>query len=162
MGKKIISIMLIIILILMSMPLEPIAEWLTSHATTTTWEYNYTGGKQTFTPPVKGIYQIEAYGAQGGNTSGAAGGKGSYATGRILLSKNQAISLYVGGQNGYNGGGAGNTYQAVGGGATDIRLINGNWDNLEGLKSRIMVAGGGGGVAHPTYNSAGVEVMLVV
>lgn len=31
------------------------------------------------------------------------------------------------------------------GGATDFRLIGGDWNNLEGLKSRILVAGGGGG-----------------
>ncbi|HBF9850610.1 TPA: hypothetical protein KO441_004032, partial [Clostridioides difficile] len=30
------------------------------------------------------------------------------------------------------------------GGATDIRLIGGSWDNEQGLLSRIIVAGGGG------------------
>ena len=34
-----------------------------------------------------------------------------------------------------------------GGGATDIRLISGNWDSFESLKSRIMVAGGSSGGA---------------
>ena len=32
-----------------------------------------------------------------------------------------------------------------GGGASDIRLINGNWNDKSSLISRIMVAGGGGG-----------------
>lgn len=31
------------------------------------------------------------------------------------------------------------------GGATDFRLISGQWNSTEGLKSRILVAGGGGG-----------------
>ena len=49
----------------------------------------------------------------------------------------------------YNGGGGmkipysdGNN--ATGGGATDIRLTNGAWDNFNSLKSRIMVAAGAG------------------
>ena len=33
---------------------------------------------------------------------------------------------------------------STGGGATDIRLTNGNWNNFNSLKSRIMVAAGGG------------------
>ncbi len=54
----------------------------------------------------------------------------------------------------YNGGGSGG-YSTVGietgtngGGATDIRLLNGNWNDFESLKSRIMVAGGGGGSSY--------------
>ena len=39
-----------------------------------------------------------------------------------------------------------------GGGATDIRLTNGDWDNFNSLKSRIMVAAGGGGRG---YHSSG-------
>ena len=35
-----------------------------------------------------------------------------------------------------------------GGGATDIRLTNGDWDNFNSLKSRIMVAAGGGGAGY--------------
>jgi hypothetical protein len=33
----------------------------------------------------------------------------------------------------------------TGGGATDIRLVNGNWDSFNSLKTRIIVAAGGGG-----------------
>ena len=36
-------------------------------------------------------------------------------------------------------------YEAAGG-ATDIRTVSGNWNNAESLRSRIMVAGGGGAV----------------
>lgn len=48
---------------------------------------------------------------------------------------------------GYNGGGnstkAYHGNSGVGGaGATDVRLVNGLWNNFDSLKSRIMVAGG--------------------
>ena len=51
----------------------------------------------------------------------------------------------------FNGGGSGsyytNRYHANAGGATDIRVQteNANWDDFDSLKSRIMVAAGGGG-----------------
>ena len=58
----------------------------------------------------------------------------------------------------FNGGGAGgqaggsSTYSYAnyfggpsGGGATDVRLVSGTWSNLASLRSRIMVAAGGGG-----------------
>ena len=41
----------------------------------------------------------------------------------------------------YGGGGPG---QYGGGGATDIRLLSGNYDNFTSLKSRIIVAAGAG------------------
>ena len=97
---------------------------------------------------------------------------GSYTSGLINFKKNNGMYIYVG-KNGYgnssnpenkahrfNGGGYGNFvcykyYLGIntpnygldyaGGGATDIRLKNGSWDNFESLKSRIMVAAGAGG-----------------
>ena len=50
----------------------------------------------------------------------------------------------------YNGGGKGSSTNGTdgsntGGGATDVRLVNGSWDNTSSLISRIMVAGAGGG-----------------
>ena len=44
---------------------------------------------------------------------------------------------------GYNGGGYRYGYKG-GGGATDIRLKSGTWNNSTSLLSRIIVAGGGG------------------
>lgn len=62
----------------------------------------------------------------------------------------------------FNGGGStsNKTWHTggAGGGASDIRLINGPWNNLNSLKSRIIVAGGGGGAQSTcgqTYTSAG-------
>lgn len=110
-----------------------------------------------------GIYKLEAWGAQGGSYStDLAGGKGAYTSGIIELEENAILYLHVGSQGGsenattntggYNGGGAsGNNSGGKsmgGGGATDFRLTAGEWDDATGLRSRIMVAAGGGGNAY--------------
>lgn len=122
------------------------------------YNFDYTGAAQTFTTPVNGIYRVQLWGAAGGSAVGVLGGNGAYTTGQISLDKSTVLYPYVGEYyNGYketksfNGGGHG-TYSikgdskaANGGGATDIRLTNGTWDNIESLRSRIMVAAGGAG-----------------
>ena len=82
--------------------------------------------------------------------------------GEISLISEYAIYIYVGQQGyrttaltisggGWNGGGNGDTSgndgnsRTGGGGSTDIRIISGNWNAWASLKSRIMVAGAGGG-----------------
>lgn len=124
-----------------------------------TWEYDYKNEVQEFEVPCDATYKVELWGAQGtGN-----GGKGGYSKGNIQLTKQNKLYIYVGSQTkttedytigGYNGGGYGSKYGEVsgyvnysyaGGGATDIRTVNSNWDNFLSLKSRIMVAGGGAG-----------------
>lgn len=127
--------------------------------------FNYTGGVQSFTAPLNGIYSLKAYGASGGNSArytSQRGGKGGYASGYIKLLAGQTLFIHVGGQGGdpnaadstsdgggYNGGGSlisgQSAYGAPGGGATDFRTSPGTWDNLTGLQSRVLVAGGGGG-----------------
>ncbi len=103
-------------------------------------------------------------GASGGVPDDISYGQGAYTKGSIHLKKGDTFYVYVGekGKNNrtvsFNGGGYGGYGKEIGwsgGGATDIRLMNGNWNNLEGLKSRVMVAGGGGGVASVEYNTAG-------
>ena len=112
---------------------------------------------------------MECWGAQGGrgladgNLEGI-GGKGGYAKGTINLSANDQFFIFIGGKGtdakistrvagGWNGGGIGDYDGADdecgggGGGATDIRVTNGNWNDFTSLLSRIMVAGGGGGAA---------------
>lgn len=125
------------------------------------WNFDYNGtngsdgSAQTFEAPCTGNYKLEVWGAQGGsvdaNTSN--GGKGGYASGDINLEKNKNLYIYVGNQptlaiNSYNGGGNTNNSHyptSDGGGSTDIRLTNGLWNNFDSLKSRIIVAGAGGG-----------------
>ena len=133
--------------------------------------FRYTGDYQEFVVPETGTYKIEAWGAQGGGEINFPGGKGGYTAGNITLNANDVLYVYVGGMGksepsksnagGYNGGGYSgfnnNTqwFSYGGGGATDIRLVDGDWDNVVGLRSRIMVAGGGGG----TINAAKYSVV---
>src|SRR5574344_1673527 len=121
-----------------------------------TWSYDYTGGSQAFTTPCTGTYKFETWGAQGGNSSstGGTGGKGAYTSGVLSSNINSIYYLFVGGQGssattsagGYNGGGYNNGFsQAAGGGATDVRLVNGSYNDATSLNSRIMVSAGGSG-----------------
>ncbi len=109
------------------------------------YDFKYTGDSQTFEVPKDGLYKIELWGASGGDLSQYLGGRGAYTVGNIELEKDDTLYIYVGNIT-YNGGGI-NTdiYGRAGGGATDIRLANGNWNEFDSLKSRIMVAAGGGG-----------------
>ncbi len=154
------------------------------------YDFEYTGDVQTFTAPIDAYYQIELWGAQGGNASDTyIGGKGAYTKGTIFLKKDTNLYIYVGatgnrnlkfisdtvtdsavnytwprkyyqGDIMFNSG----TYSSAqetgygmsGGGATDIRLVNGNWDNFDSLKSRIMVASGGSGACTYFRSSNGV------
>ncbi len=95
------------------------------------------------------------------------GGKGAYTTGEIYLNKGTILYIHVGGTvvenndsvcndvGGYNGGISLVSNQCVfgspGGGATDIRIVSGQWNNFDSLKSRIMVAAGGGGANFRNY-----------
>ncbi len=127
--------------------------------------FNYTGSVQTFTAPQAGFYKMETWGAQGGSTGEYLGSDGAYTAGNIYLEAGQTVYIQVGSQGktattnsdpasaGYNGGGVGNTYPgqvngAGAGGATDIRLVAGNWNDATSLNSRIMVSAGGVGVAN--------------
>ncbi len=127
--------------------------------------YEYTGEEDTYVVPADGIYEIVACGASGGEEDiiiqGSAG-RGGRVRGRIRLRKRKRLYLYVGGtgdtiltpnsnaQGGYNGGGNGVSGAIIepgagGGGATDIRLTGGQWNNFGSLKSRIIIAAGGSG-----------------
>jgi hypothetical protein len=123
------------------------------------WDITYNGTYQTFIAPQDGYYDIELRGA------GGYGSAGGYTKGRIRLNSGQQLYLYPGqqgndrrgyiGQGTFNGGGNGSYtcyvqynasfyYDWKGGGATDVRLVSGAWNDATGLKSRIMVAGAGG------------------
>ena len=133
-----------------------------------------------------GLYKIELWGSSVSlydNTATNYGYKGgAYTSGIIKLEKGDFLYFYIG-EKGiwkgtsttFNGGGRGykgnygsssssdynqNTFQHYsGGGATDVRLVSGDWNNEESLKSRIMVAAGaaygsgGGGLFSETQIS---------
>ncbi|HBF0845124.1 TPA: glycine rich domain-containing protein [Clostridioides difficile] len=117
----------------------------------TVWNFDYTGAEQSVTL-LPGKYKLECWGARGGKEGldFSGGAKGGYSVGELTLKKQTVLFVYVGEcgksnptpEPGFNGGGLGE--KVSGGGATDIRLIGGEWDNMQGLLSRIIVAGGGG------------------
>lgn len=103
--------------------------------------FDFTGASETYTVPC-GVdtISIDAYGAQGGASSGA-GGLGGRAYGDLVVSLGDTLEIFVGGEAGtFNGGGAGGSDGAgVGGGASDVRFGG------VAPGDRIVVAGGGGG-----------------
>lgn len=130
-------------------------------------EFNYTGNIQSI-ELLPGRYKLECYGASGGIGNGNINpvGKGGYASGELFIPTLMTLYVHVG-QNGvdnwatsvrYNGGGAavnvGGHNGGAGGGATDFRLSNTAWNNIESLKTRILVAGGGGGAQSNCGNTA--------
>ncbi|EMJ5513397.1 glycine rich domain-containing protein [Clostridioides difficile] len=140
------------------------------------YEFNYTGAEQSVVLP-PGKYVMECWGACGGNYYDFVQcAKGGYTAGSLILKENTTLHVYVGQsgyckgvngietcRSGFNGAGGITTYKSAsdgyyslaGGGATDIRLIGGNWDNLQSLLSRIIVAGGGGGGSGNSHDSIG-------
>lgn len=136
-------------------------------------DFDYKGAVQSISLPA-GKYKLEVWGAQGGSSGyhNTIGGKGGYSVGVCTLDKETELNVYVGGMgntgsynvrggwnggggvtNSYNAGGNGN-HLGTGGGASDISLIGGE-PTLDGYnrfirteesyKSRLIVAGGGGG-----------------
>ena len=142
----------------------------------TEWNFGYNGSPQSVILK-PGKYKFECWGSSGGinNSSWHTDAKGGYSKGEITLKKQTTLYVYVGEsgfassstsnntKSGFNGGGKGYVNQQVmgtyysmyGGGATDIRLVGGAWDDEQGLLSRIIVAGGGGGSYHPYTGGAG-------
>ena len=129
----------------------------------TVYNFNYTGNEESVFL-YRGLYLIECWGASGGSLQGR-GGKGAYVAGYLPIWSPVTLHVYVG-QAGsvktvgptFNGGGSqsqvtqsSSNYAGSGGGASDVRIIGGNWDSDQGLQSRIIVAAGGGGASY--YNS---------
>ena len=137
-----------------------------------TWEFDYTGAEETFTPTCAGTYSLEVWGAQGGSIDSTYyGGYGAYSYGEISLDTTETLYINVGGrgnvsnttvvEGGYNGGGAGTggycngyRYGASGGGATHIATTSGLLNTLENNKESILIVAGGGG-GSSTYGARG-------
>ena len=95
-----------------------------------------------------GVYKIECWGANGGDSGDFIGGRGAYSSGVIYFIRDIYLYIYPGSkgyidnQPSFNGGGQGSSHNGKmmpsGGGASDVRL------RYNDLKSRIIVAGGGG------------------
>ncbi|MCE3074688.1 glycine-rich protein [Chryseobacterium gwangjuense] len=127
--------------------------------------FSYTGAVQSVTLAA-GSYQIEMWGADGGDALKGTGGKGGYSTGTLQVAASTTYYIYVGGKGstatsstpgGWNGGGSClGTYSTgynggTGGGGTDIRTTQNTT-----YADRIIVAGGGGGATgYSTYTGNG-------
>ncbi len=85
---------------------------------------------QEYIIPTDGWYKIELWGTQGGGN----GGKGAYTGGVIELKQGDVLYFYVGKHQ--------NT--AVGGSATEVRIVSGAYSELTSYETSIMVAAGGG------------------
>ncbi|WP_258561901.1 glycine-rich protein [Chryseobacterium chendengshani] len=127
--------------------------------------FSYTGAVQSVTLTA-GSYQIEMWGADGGDALKGTGGKGGYSTGTLLVTTSTTYYIYVGGKGstvtsstpgGWNGGGSclgthssGNN-GGTGGGGTDIRTTQ----NTTYADRIIVAGGGGGGTGYNTYTGNG-------
>ena len=147
------------------------------------FNYEFTERVQEFVTPLKGDYRIELWGASGNYYDDATlagaqksyAGEGAYTAGTINLNENDKLYVYTG-KNATDGAGyygasfngnkiasrganidsaaALNHYYSSGGGATDVRLVEGeSWYDDNSLKSRIMIAAGGGGALYSTKNN---------
>lgn len=99
-------------------------------------QFNYTGTTQTWTSP-GGLVTFDVYGAKGAGS----GGHGGYVKGSYMSSPGDIFYIRAGGQNGFNGGGAGGSGYNPGyngGGLSEVRIGSPSGTIL-------LVAGGGGG-----------------
>ena len=121
----------------------------------TEWNFDFKAEAQPITLKA-GKYKLECWGAHGKVWDGDSQSSGGYSYGELTLKKETTLYVYTGATGSsnkyekftFNGGGLG--VNNGGGGATDIRLVNGDWNNEQGLLSRIIVAGGGGGAFSKT------------
>ena len=124
----------------------------------------YTGKESVFYIQKNGTYKLETWGAQGGSSTIAQGGYGSYSVGNVLLNKDDKLYINIGGAGlyrkvnqspytitgGYNGGGTAydsseKENRSSGGGATHIATISGQLSSLSSSVGKIMIVSGGGG-----------------
>jgi hypothetical protein len=99
------------------------------------WAFNYTGAEQSFVAPTTGVYDITAYGAEGG---GIYGGLGAEIGGVVTLSAGASLTILVGG-GGADGGGIDGGYGGGGGGWRGNRF---NDPALIGIKRYRVGLGG--------------------
>lgn len=113
----------------------------------------YKSSVQTYKIPKDGVYSITAYGANGANyvkgSTSFNGGKGGLVTMKVWLNKDETLTYYTGGKNGYhNGGPKESGGYTNGGGYTEVILTS---KNKERNNTILLIAGGGGG-ASPVGN----------
>jgi hypothetical protein len=124
------------------------------------WTFSFTECRANEIYLDPGFYELEVWGACGGQLYNIARGLGGYARGTIELKERTKVFVHVGsqgsdttaevGSQGCNGGGyAVSSCARSGGGSTDIRL------KYDSLYSRVIVAGGGGGTSDQSNDAGG-------
>jgi protein with PEP-CTERM/exosortase system signal len=101
----------------------------------------YTGSEITWVAPTTGIYDITAFGAQGGSAPGSSGGLGAMISGDFSLTAGEDLYIAVG------GAGAAGYYEAAAGGGGGGSFV------FTASLNPLVVAGGGGGGSYG--NSSG-------
>jgi len=133
-------------------------------ARATTIVFNTSGSIVSFTAPVTGVYDITAFGAQGGINGGISGpsaGLGAEAGGQFNLTAGQTLSILVGGQGGNGslldggGGGGGGSFVSLSGVPS---LPFPDCSSPHGLvcpelPDTLLVAAGGGGGAGTLWSA---------
>ena len=113
--------------------------------------FDFTGAETTWVAPVSGVYDITAYGAQGGALRYPIGGLGAEAGGDVFLTAGTTLTLLVGGKPPEGGGGGGSF--VFGAGATTLVAAGGGGGGGfyygDGGPGLATTAGGpGGGIIH--------------
>lgn len=176
--KRIMCVVLIILVGFLGINVESTQVYADSAQEEVVKTFSYTGNMQSYTIPMKGIYKLEVWGAQGGGSDGNGsaknqdgyldGGKGGYSYGYAILNKGDILYICVGGEGGssysrsesayagggYNGGGycygGDGCMNAAGGGATSIASVSGTISQIgaSNLSKIYLIAGGGGGASN--------------
>ena len=128
-------------------------------------DFGYTGNIQSVNLPSNTNYFFECWGAQGNAILDGTAGLGGYTSGYRKLGKT-TMYIGVGGQGGYNGGGAG----VAGGGATHMAFMNGTLANIRNSSrtvtqngtrrtisndGQVLIVAGGGGASERPYIRGG-------
>ena len=130
----------------MNFTIQDVLSFINNTSESREYTFNFVNSAQTVVLN-SGIYSFECWGASGCSYySKIKGGKGAYVFGKIRIDSKRKFYVYVApegksyNERPFGGGGWGDL---AGGGSSDIRLIKG--DSFESLKSRLIIAAGGGG-----------------
>ncbi|MGH6993955.1 MAG: glycine-rich protein, partial [Caulobacteraceae bacterium] len=119
---------------------------MTAAAKAATLTFNYVAKTiQTYQVKQSGVFDITAWGAQGGESGSFSGGQGAEIGGDVALSAGQTLTLMVG------GAGHGSQFNGAGGGGGSFVALGAALST----STPLLVAGGGGGAEHIGAGGAG-------
>ncbi|MFL5298463.1 MAG: hypothetical protein ACJ798_18960 [Phenylobacterium sp.] len=127
-----------------------------AHSATAATTFNYTGAINAWIAPTTGVYQIMAWGAQGGSYGDSvspvtAGGHGAEVGGDVFLTAGATLLIVVGGTPTRGGGNIGD---GGGGGTWVFTLGAGPGGTLTDIP--LAIAGGGGGAGYGGFFYQGI------